>query len=130
MNKLNVVTLSINSNKYVLVNESGECISSLEIDYEVTSNYRRERCGFPFNIKIYYLCNFCTKRNLRGRGYGRELLNLVKEETKGQFIYLKVGAYDGNTMTDEDLVNFYQSLGFEDSRIFDDGYKMMVLDNR
>ena len=128
MNQLSVVRVSCKTNKYALLNEDGECVSSLEIDYEVTSNYLREIRNFPKNIKIYYLCDFVTKQIFREKGYGRELLNLVKEETKGQYIYLFVGS--SGKMTDEQLVQFYQSIGFEPRDYHYMGYQMMVLDNR
>ena len=130
MNQLSVVRVSCKTCRYALINEDGECVSSLEIDCEVTSNYRRECNNFPKNIKIYYLCNFRTHKNYRGKGYGKELLNLVKEETKGQYIYLYVGAFDNGQLTDEQLVEFYHSTGFEIRDRWWMGCQMMVLDNR
>ena len=132
MNKLTVKQLNFKATRYRLENEDGTLLSSLEIDREYMTKARREVLGFPMKESIYCLCNFITERGYRRNGYGRELLNYIKRDTKGQFIYLIVHSMYGDIFPDNNLVEFYKSVGFkvheEKDRYVD--YTWMVLDNR
>jgi len=132
MNKLTVKHLNFKTTRYRLENEDGACLSSLEIDREYMTKARREVLDFPIDEGVFYLCDFVTRRGERRKGYGRELLNFIKEETKGQFIYLIVHSMYEDIFLDEKLVEFYKSVGFKVHKQ-KDGYKYytwMVLDNR
>lgn len=132
MNKLTVKHLNYRESCYYLENEEGVRVSSLEIDREYMTKTRRECLGFPIEDSVYYLCNFHTPRDRRCKGYGRELLNRIKEETKGQFIYLIVHSAYEDIFPDEKLVEFYKSVGFKVHEQKDEYkcYTWMVLDNR
>jgi GNAT superfamily N-acetyltransferase len=132
MNKLTVKRLNFKTTRYRLENEDGVCLSSLEIDREYMTKARRELLGFPINEGVFYLCDFRTTQGERRNGYGRELLNLIKEETKGQFIYLIVHSTYEDIFPDDKLVEFYKSVGFKVHEQKDEYkyYTWMVLDNR
>ena len=132
MNKLTVKRLNFKTTRYRLENEDGACLSSLEIDREYMTKARREFLGFPINEGVFYLCDFVTTRGERRKGCGRELLNLIKEETKGQFIYLIVHSTYEDIFPDDKLVEFYKSVGFKVHEQKDEYkyYTWMVLDNR
>jgi GNAT superfamily N-acetyltransferase len=132
MNKLTVKHLNFKTTCYYLENEEGVRVSSLEIDREYMTKARREYLGFPIDESVYYLCDFVTPREHKRKGYGRELLNRIKEETKGQFIYLIVHSSYEDIFPDEKLVEFYKSVGFKVHEQKDEykWYTWMVLDNR
>ena len=132
MNKLTVKHLNFKTTCYYLENEEGVRVSSLEIDREYMTKARRESLGFPIDESVYYLCDFVTPREHKRKGYGRELLNRIKEETKGQFIYLIVHSSYEDVFPDEKLVEFYKSVGFKVHEQKDEYkyYTWMVLDNR
>ncbi len=130
MNKLTVKHLNLRTIRYRLENEDGACLSSLEINRVYMEKSRRERLGFPSTDDIFYLGEF--RSNHRRKGYGRELLNHIKEETKGQFIYLIVHSTYEREFPDDKLVEFYKSVGFKVHEQKDEYkyYTWMVLDNR
>lgn len=132
MNKLSVRHLNFKTTRYRLENEDGTLLSSLEIDREYMTKARRECLGFPIEDSVYYLCDFVTPRDRKRKGYGRELLNRIKEETKGQFIYLIVHSTYEDIFPDDKLVEFYKSVGFKVHEQKDEYqyYTWMVLDNR
>ena len=132
MNNLTVKRLNFKTTRFRLENEDGACLSSLEIDREYMTKARRELLGFPINEGAFYLCHFVTTREQKRKGYGRELLNLIKEETKGQFIYLIVHSSYEKEFPDDKLVEFYKSVGFKVHKQKDEYkyYTWMVLDNR
>ena len=132
MNKLTVKRLNFKTTRYRLENEDGACLSSLEIDREYMTKARRELLGFPINEGVFYLCDFRTTQGERRKGCGRELLNLIKEKTKGQFIYLIVHSTYEDIFPDDKLVEFYKSVGFKVHEQKDKYkyYTWMVLDNR
>jgi len=132
MNKLSVRHLNFKTTRYRLENEDGTLLSSLEIDREYMTKTRRECLGFPIEDSVYYLCDFVTTREQKRKGYGRELLNRIKEETKGQFIYLIVHSAYEDIFPDDKLVEFYKSVGFKVHEQKDEYkyYTWMVLDNR
>lgn len=132
MNKLTVKHLNYKTTCYYLENEEGVRVSSLEIDREYMTKARRECLGFPIEDSVYYLCDFVTSREYKRNGYGRELLNRIKEETKGQFIYLIVHSTYEDIFPDDKLVEFYKSVGFKIHEQKDEYkcYTWMVLDNR
>lgn len=132
MNKLTVKHLNFKTTCYYLENEEGVRVSSLEIDREYMTKARRECLGFPIEDSVYYLCDFVTSREQKRKGYGRELLNLIKEETRGQFIYLIVHSSNEEVFPDNKLVEFYKSVGFKVHEQKDEYkyYTWMVLDNR
>lgn len=132
MNKLTVKQLNFKTTRYRLENEDGTLLSSLEIDRLYMEKSRRERLGFPIEDSVYYLCDFATQREYKRKGYGRELLNFIKEETKGQFIYLIVHSSYEKEFPDEKLVEFYKSVGFKVHEQKDEYkyYTWMILDNR
>ena len=132
MNNLTVKRLNFKTTRYRLENEDGACLSSLEIDREYMTKARRELLGFPINEGVFYLCDFVTTREQKRKGYGRELLNFIKEETKGQFIYLIVHSSNEEAFPDDKLVEFYKSVGFKVHEQKDEYqyYTWMVLDNR
>jgi ribosomal protein S18 acetylase RimI-like enzyme len=130
---MNVLKVSRRGKYYELIDDTTNVsLTSLEISPEVFSVYRREKVGFPKDGEIYYLGNFVTENKYRRKGYGRELLNLVKKKTKGKFIYLIVRSSDEEYMTDNQLIKFYQSIGFKVHEKKDcyDSLTWMVLDNR
>ena len=115
---MNVLRVSDRGKRYELIDDTTNVsLTSLEISSESFSINRREKVNFPRDCEIYYLGNFVTENKYRRKGYGRELLNLVKENTKGKF---------------SDLVKFYQSIGFKvhDKKDQYAYYTWMVLDNR
>jgi GNAT superfamily N-acetyltransferase len=132
MNKLSVRHLNFKTTRYRLENEDGTLLSSLEIDREYMTKTRRECLGFPIEDSVYYLCDFVTTREQKRKGYGRELLNRIKEETKGQFIYLIVHSAYEDIFPDDKLVEFYKSVGFKvhEQKYEYKYYTWMVLDNR
>jgi GNAT superfamily N-acetyltransferase len=132
MNKLTVKQLNFKTTRYRLENEDGTLLSSLEIDREYMTKTRRECLGFPINEGVFYLHDFRTTRGERRKGCGRKLLNLIKEETKGQFIYLIVHSTYEDIFPDDKLVEFYKSVGFKVHEQKDEYkyYTWMVLDNR
>lgn len=132
MNKLTVKRLNFKTTRYHLENEDGACLSSLEIDREYMTKARRELLDFPINEGVFYLYDFITTQGERRKGCGRELLNLIKEETKGQFIYLIVHSTYEDVFPDDKLVEFYKSVGFKVHEYKDEYkyYTWMVLDNR
>lgn len=130
---MNVLRVSDRGKRYELIDDTTNVsLTSLEISSESFSIYRREKVDFPRDCEIYYLGNFVTENKYRRKGYGRELLNLVKENTKGKFIYLIVHSSNEKYMKDSDLVKFYQSIGFKvhDKKDQYTYYTWMVLDNR
>ena len=90
------------------------------------------RAGITSVAKGTYLCDFVTTREQKRKGYGRELLNLMKEKTKGQFIYLIVHSSYEKEFPDDKLIEFYKSVGFKVHEQKDEYkcYTWMVLDNR
>ena len=130
---MNVLKVSRRGKYYELIDDTTNVsLTSLEISPESFSVYRRQKVDFPSDGEIYYLDNFVTESKYRRKGYGMELLNLVKENTKGKFIYLIVHSSNEHYMTDDELVKFYQSIGFKvhekkDQYVY---YTWMVLDNR
>ena len=110
--------------------QTHRCLSSLEVAFQTFSLDRKRKLEFP-DCDIFYLSDFTTKFRERKKGYGRQLLNLVKENTKGKFIYLIVHTSDG-FMKDNQLVEFYKSIGFEvhEKKDMYQWYTWMVLDNR
>lgn len=132
MNKLSVRHLNSKTTRYRLENEDGTLLSSLEIDRLYMGKSRKERLGFPMKDSVYYLRDFVTPRDRKRNGYGRELLNRIKEETKGQFIYLIVHSAYEDIFLDDKLVEFYKSVGFKVHEQKDEYqyYTWMVLDNR
>ena len=131
MEKL-VVKKACNSIYYKLVDEdTNRCLSSLEVALQSFNIDRKNRLEFP-DCDIFYLSDFVTKNGERKKGYGRKLLNLVKEDTKGKFIYLIVHSSDVTYMKDSQLVKFYKSIGFEvhEKKDMYQYYTWMVLDNR
>ena len=132
MNKLTVKHLNYKTTCYYLENEEGVRVSSLKIDREYMTKARRECLGVPNEDSVYYLCDFVTIREQKRKGYGRDLLNRLKEETKGQFIYLIVHSSYEDIFPDEKLVEFYKSVGFKVHEQKDEYkyYTWMVLDNR
>ena len=132
MNKLTVTKLNFKTTRYRLLDEDGFCVSSLEIDREYMTKTRREVLGFPIDEGVFYLCDFVTAQGHKRKGYGRELLNHIKEETKGQFIYLIVHSSYEDVFPDDKLIEFYKSVGFKVHEQKDKyrWYTWMVLDNR
>ena len=132
MNKLTVKQVNFKTTRYRLENEDGTLLSSLEIDRLYMEKSRRERLGFPMEDSVYYLCDFVTAQGRKRKGYGRELLNHIKEETKGQFIYLIVHSSYEDVFPDDKLIEFYKSVGFKVHEQKDEYkcYTWMVLDNR
>ena len=131
MEKL-VVKKACNSIYYKLVDEdTNRCLSSLEVAFQTFSLDRKRMLEFP-DCDIFYLSDFTTTFGERKKGYGRQLLNLVKEDTKGKFIYLIVHSSDVTYMKDSQLVKFYKSIGFEvhEKKDMYQYYTWMVLDNR
>jgi len=131
MEKL-VVKNACGSTYFKLVDDqTNRCLSSLEVAFQTFSLDRKRRLEFP-DCDIFYLSDFTTKFGERKKGYGRQLLNLVKENTKGKFIYLIVHSSDEYYMKDNQLVEFYKSIGFEvhEKKDMRKSYTWMVLDNR
>ena len=130
MEKL-VVKNAFGSTYFKLVDDqTNRCLSSLEVAFQTFSLDRKRKLEFP-DCDIFYLSDSTTKFGERKKGYGRQLLNLVKENTKGKFIYLIVHTSDG-FMKDNQLVEFYKSIGFEvhEKKDMYQYYTWMVLDNR
>jgi len=130
---MNVLRVNNRVNLYELIDDNtNACLASLNIRTEYLSPTRRDELNFPSECPIYYLENFVTAPKYRRKGYGRELLNLVKEKTKGKFIYLIVHSSDERYMNDSELVKFYKSVGFKVHEKKDRYvcYTWMILDNR
>lgn len=132
MNELKVTRLNFGAVKYRLVNEDGCCLSSLQINKMSMGAIRRKNLGFPIKEGVFYLSDFVTNSSCRRKGYGRELLNHIKEVTKGQFIYLIVHSMYEDIFSDDKLVEFYKSVGFKvhEQKDVYQYYTWMVLDNR
>lgn len=122
--------------RFELVDTATDCVlSSLIVNINQSFNReksRREVVGFPSRGNIYYLNSFGTSYKYRQKGYGRQLLNFVKEKMKGKFIFLIVQSVDEDYMKNSDLVKFYQSVGFKIHEKKDafPQHTWMVLDNR
>jgi len=64
--------------------------------------------------KFICFSDFYTKPFARKRGYGRKLIQDVKEYYKGYVVYLGVGCFgQGEMMNNNQLISFYQSEGFK-----------------
>ena len=63
--------------------------------------------------KYIYFSNFCTNEHMRNMGYGRKLLQAVKEYYKGYILYLAVGGFNNCPITNDRLIQFYASEGFK-----------------
>lgn len=63
------------------------------------------------NKEIKYIHSFGTNKLYRHKGYGRKLLQYVKEKYKGYILILDVGSL--GPMTQEQLIDFYKSEGFK-----------------
>ena len=69
--------------------------------------------GKPENQFVYF-SDFYTKPFARKRGYGRKIIQDVKEYYKGYVVYLGVGCYGrGEMMNNNQLIAFYESEGFK-----------------
>lgn len=136
---MNILKVSENTHSwssfvhYKLVDDTtNTLLSSLRIHREFFTDKRRRELDFPIEGDIYYLDNFGTESRYRRKGYGRELLNLVKEKMKGKFVYLIVSSSCPYDVTDKQLVEFYNSVGFKvhEKKDYYSYLTWMVLDNR
>lgn len=96
------------------------------IDEVLMKNYNKNS-----STQVAYLHSFGTKVIERHKGYGRALLEHVKEYYKGCIVFLEVGA--AGEMTNEQLKAFYESVGFKEILPLDGGYPAhytMVIDLR
>ena len=62
--------------------------------------------------QFFYVHSFGTYRRLRNRGYGRKMLQYIKEYYAGCVLFLEVGSC--GEMTNEQLKAFYESEGFRE----------------
>jgi len=70
-----------------------------------------EELNYPNKHLVYFSC-FGTPPHLRRKGYGRKLLQAVKDYYEGCIVILEVRSI--GEMSDEQLVEFYKSEGFEE----------------
>ena len=117
---------------FLIDKDADKFVSHLLVVKESFSNHRRKVVGFPRTGDIFYLSSFGTMSDYRRKGYGRKLMNFVKENTKGQFIYLIVHSPSERIITDKQLVKLYESFGFKVHEKKDEykDYTWMILDNR
>ena len=86
---------------------------SAYIDKRVKERLREETLHIGNSKPFIYLSNFGTRRAYRQKGYGRKMLQWVKEHFEGCFLWLEVSASIMGEMTDDELVDFYKSEGFK-----------------
>lgn len=91
----------------------------------------KEQFGTNKSTQVLYLHSFGTKVEKRHKGYGRQLLEYVKEFYNGCVVVLEVSSM--GQMTNKQLKMFYESVGFEEILPLDGGYPAhytMVIDLR
>lgn len=79
-------------------------LNELPLECIIKPFKRTNKCFIRF-------CNFGTNHAFRHKGYGRKLLQDVKEYYKGCIVYLLVSSI--GEMSNKDLINFYASEGFK-----------------
>lgn len=101
--------------EFLMRDENGYIVSSAitDVDYYPPiyldkiickeTNQRKDK-------KIVYLHCFGTEPHCRRKGYGRKLIQDVKQYYKGCLVYLRVSSI--GEMTNEQLIDFYKSEGF------------------
>ena len=72
----------------------------------------KEIYGNNIPTKMLYFHSFGTNPSLQGRGYGRKMLQHVKEMHHNCIITLCVSGASWGNLSDRQLVEFYQSEGF------------------
>lgn len=80
--------------------------------YEWISEMAKEIYGNNIPTKMLYFHSFRTNPSLQGRGYGRKMLQHVKEMYHNCIIILCVSRASWGNLSDCQLVEFYQSEGF------------------
>lgn len=81
--------------------------------------------GFAYAVgyrDIYYVMFLCVDKDMQGRGYGSQILGLMRRENPKRKILLNVELLDQNASNYEDRVRrvkFYEKNGF-----FDTGYNI------
>lgn len=91
---------------------------------------RRVMNCFGINKPVLYFHSFGTvNREMRHKGYGRKMLQNIKEIYKGYIIYLAVSASGGGPLNDKQLVKFYESEGFITLKnVLRGGYLIMAIE--
>lgn len=72
----------------------------------------KEIYGNDIPTKMFYFHSFATNKLLQGRGYGRKMLQHVKEMHHNCIITLCVSRASWGNLSNRQLVEFYQSEGF------------------
>jgi GNAT superfamily N-acetyltransferase len=80
--------------------------------YEWIIEMAKEIYGNNIPTKMLYFHSFGTNKSLQGRGYGRKMLQHVKEMHHNCIITLCVSKGCWGNLSDRQLVEFYQSEGF------------------
>ena len=62
--------------------------------------------------KIFYLHSFGTRNDMLGKGYGRKMIQYLKERYKGSVLYLCVCPPWWGKLSTSALIKFYKSEGF------------------
>jgi len=93
---------SITSNHIcIMLMDEGACIGGLDAD--LMGDY-------------WYLSRLIVKPNGRGKGYGRKMIEVLKENCDGIRIVVYPGGYD---LAQKDIESFYKHMGFLET---DDGF--------
>ena len=114
--------------KVYLLDDNGKSVSWFTLVKE------NDRCFYDQlkwllkpNGSVLYLSDFGTSLEYRRHGYGRRLLEYALKVYSNEIIYLGVKSCDEKYMTDDDLIKFYESVGFKKIN-YELPYQFMVYD--
>lgn len=102
--------LGYNSVRYTDVID-GKMVSTVDVK-EIKEGYWA-RLGDGVK-QVFYVENFTVVQRQRRKGYGKKLLNHLKECYKGCVLCLQVYPYNNSSMDEKQLIEYYRSNGFKD----------------
>ena len=95
------------------VNESPVCVTEINVSYQRRPiKWMVDAVNAEPQKQFFYVSCFGTKREFWRRGYGRKMLQYIKDYYTGCVLLLEVGSY--GEMTNEQLKAFYESEGFKE----------------
>lgn len=97
---------------FTFKSDDGKSISRAGVDFRNFNEKERKELDFPMEGDVCYIHSFMTEGNMRNQGYGRKLMQFLLDSIKGHFAYLIVSSI--GDMTDDQLVEYYKSFGFEE----------------